>query len=345
MKRQSMGLVLALVAAISVTGWALQYPVAVSGIAIEGNTEVKDRELLDVLSFEIGSEIGESDLRASSQAIFDLGWFSEVMPDVSDDGHVVFHVVENPVVREIVITGNVNRKTYSLLGVDLFSLRIMPSYMARQVLWRNDVRRRSVLNRNSLQTALEEIIEDYKDDGYILITLGEVEIGETLRIEFIEPLVSGNTIAGLHTVPVSIAEGMLDLPLGVPLHKSDLQRVTSSLRESIFFTSFEVVPQLVGDTDAVTLDWTLEEHMLIPQAVRLDAIALEGVDCFPIEDVMELVRQPTGGALDNYGLLLLLEDVYDEYIDAGYIMARFDVLGVDDGVLHVVVKEGLISAS
>ncbi|MBU0595749.1 BamA/TamA family outer membrane protein [Candidatus Bipolaricaulota bacterium] len=343
MKRQSIGLVLALVAAVSFTGWAVQFPIVVTGISVEGNTEIKDRELLDVVSFEIGAEIGEVDLRASSQAIFDLGWFSEVSPNVTDDGNVSFRVVENPVVREIVISGNINRKTYSLFGVDLFSLRIMPSYMVRQILWRNDVRKRSVLNRNSLETALEELLEDYNDDGYILITLGDVKIDETLSIEIIEPLVSGSTVSGLNTVPVAIAEEMIDLPLGEPLQKRDLQRVYASLSGSIFFSGVEVVPQPTTAADQVSLAWTIEERMLIPEAVQLDAIVVEGVASFVDEDIAKLVKQPTGGVLDNYELLLLLEDVYDAYIDEGYIMARFAVLGVEEGVLHVVVEEGLIS--
>jgi len=342
MKRQLMGLALALVASISVAGWAVQFPLVVTDISIDGNVEIKDQELLDVLSFAIGAEIVEEDVRDSSQAIFDLGWFSEVAPDVTDDGRVIFHVVENPVLKEIVVTGNVNRKTYSLFGIDLFSLRIMPSYMVRQILWRNEVRKRSLINRNSLLTALEEVIEDYNDDGYILVTMGNVEVDETLRIEVIEPLVAGNTITGLSTVPVSIAEAMLDLPLGEPLHKTELQRVTGSLRESIFFESFEVVPEMLG-ADSVVLKWTLAERMLIPEAVRLESIALGGVESLPEEEIVELVQQPAGAALDNYGLLLLLEDVYRAYMDAGLMMARFDVLGLDDGVLHVIIEEGRVS--
>ena len=342
MKRQVMGLVFALVAAISIAGWAQGFPLVVTGISFEGNVEIEDDELLDVLSFTVGQEISEDDVRASSQAIFDLGWFSEVAPDVVEEGEIVFHVVENPVLREIVIAGNVSRRTYSLFGIDLFSLRIMPSYVARQILWANDVRKRSLINRNSLLEALDELIEDYNDSGYILVAIGDVEIDETLRIELIEPLITGNTVSGLRTVPTSVAEDMIDLPLGELLQRDDLQRVSSHLQNSIFIEDFEVVPEMVG-TDTAVLNWTLTERELITETVRPDEVALQGVKTLPEEEIAELVKQPDGEEVGNYELLVLLEDVYGEYMDAGLMMARFDVLGIDDGVLYVEVEEGLIS--
>jgi len=342
MKRLVMGLVFALAALISIAGWAQEFPLVVTGICFEGNVEIEDEELLDVLNFTVGQEISEADVRASSQAIFDLGWFGEVAPNIVGEGEIVFHVVENPVLREIVITGNVNRRTYSLLGIDLFSLRIMPSYVARQILWSNDVRKRSLINRNSLLTALDEIVEDYKDSGYILVAIGDVEISETLRIELIEPLITANTVSGLRTVPASVAEDMIDLPLGELLQRDDLQRVSSNLRNSIFIEDFEVVPEMVG-ADTAALNWTLAERELISEAVRPDGIVLQGVTTLPEEEIVELVKQPDKEEVDNYGLLVLLEDVYREYMDAGLMMARFDVLGIDDGVLFVEVEEGLIS--
>ena len=48
--------------------------------------------------------------------------------------------------------------------------------------------------------------------------------------------------------------------------------------------------------------------------------------------------------MDNYGLLTALEAVHDLYYRDGYTMVDFEVTGIEGGVLHVAVKEGVISS-
>ena len=94
MKRQMLGAAFILLVGLSTAGWAVQYPVTISGVDIEGTVEILDRDVLEVIGFEVGDEVSQSDLRAASQAVFDLGWFSEVAPEVGEGGELVFHVVE-----------------------------------------------------------------------------------------------------------------------------------------------------------------------------------------------------------------------------------------------------------
>ena len=343
MKRQALGTAVILLVGLSTAGWAVQYPVTVSGIDIEGTVEIKDRDVLEVIGFEVGDEVSESDLRAASQAIFDLGWFSEVAPEVGENGEIAFHVVENPVVREIVITGNTHRKWYSAFGIRLFSLPIVPTSKIQQILYQGDVKKRRVLNRVALETALSDVITEYSDRGYVLIALGNVELGETLRIEIVEAHVIANKISGLETVPAEVADELIDLPLGEPLRRIDVQAVLSRLRGSVYFTSVEVVPQPGPEPDSVILQWNLKERDLIQEAVRLEGIVFSGISCYEEEVVYaELGEIPTE-AIDNYGLLRILEGVYDLYSGAGYMMTRFAVDGIDDGELHIRVEEGRVS--
>lgn len=343
MKRQVLGAAFILLVGLSMAGWAVQYPVTISGIDIEGTVEIKDRDVLEVIGFEVGDEVSQSDLRAASQAVFDLGWFSEVAPEVGEGGEIVFHVVENPLVDDIVITGNVNRRTYSLFGVELFELRIMSTSVVRRILRQNDVRKGKVLNRVGLETALSEVITEYNDRGYVLVALGDVELGETLRIEIVEAHVAANVISGLETVPTEVAEELIDVPLGEPLRRIDVQTVLSSLRQSVYFANVEVVPQPGPEPDSAILEWNLEERDLIRESVRLEGIVLRGISCYEEETVYAELGEIPAEAIDNYGLLRILEGVYDLYSDAGYMMVRFAVEGVDDGKLHIRVEEGRVS--
>ncbi len=342
MNKQVLGAAFVLLIGLSVAGWAVQYPVTVSAIEIEGTVKIKDRDVLEAIGFDVGDEVSESDLRAASQAIFDLGWFSEVAPEVGEDGAITFHVVENPVIREIVITGNTHRRWYSAFGVRLFSLPIVPTSKIKQILYQEDVKKRKVLSRVGLETALSNVITEYNDRGYVLIALGDVEIGETLRIEIVEAHVAANTIAGLDTVPEHVAEELIDLPLGEPLQRVDIQVVLARIRGSVYFTDVEVVPQQGPERDSVILQWNFEERQLIGEPVRIEGIVLDGITRYEEDAVYALLGEIPDEPIDNYGLLRILEGVYDLYSDAGYMMVRFAVDGTAEGNLRVRIDEGRI---
>jgi outer membrane protein assembly factor BamA len=67
---------------------AAAFPVTVRSIAFEGLVEIRERDVLEVVGFAVEDEVRESDLKSASQAIYDLGWFREVLPEVVDDGEV-----------------------------------------------------------------------------------------------------------------------------------------------------------------------------------------------------------------------------------------------------------------
>ena len=343
MRSHVLGVTFILLVGLSVAALAIQYPVAVTAIDIDGTVKIKDRDVLEAIGFAAGDEVAESALRAASQAIFDLGWFSEVAPDVGEDGTITFHVVENPVIREIVITGNTHRQWYSAFGVKLFSLPIVPTSKIEQILYREDVKKRKVLNRVGLETALSNVLTEYSERGYVLVALGDVELGETLRIEIIEAHVEANTISGLRTVPDHLAQEMIDLPLGEPLRMTDAQRVLARLRNSVYFANVEVIPQPGPGRDSVILEWSLEERQLIREPVHLAGIVFQGITCFAEDSVYAELGEIPSESVDNYGLLGILEGVYDLYSEAGYMMVRFAVEGIDDGKLHIRIDEGRIS--
>lgn len=326
-----------------VCGLAVEYPMTVSEICVDGSIEIRDRDILEVVGFGRGDQVFEADIRTASQAIFDLGWFSEVVPEVDDAGSITFHVVENPVVREIVITGNVNKRSFELFGIELFEYPLVSSSKIRQILRTHDVRKGTVLSVTALETGLREVISEYNDQGYVLVMIGEVTIGETLEIEIIEARIGDNVVVGLETVPASIAEEVIDIPIGEPLRQADLQRVLLNLRGSICFSNVEVLPQPGPDPDVVILLWKLEERRLIDEPVQVAEVTVEGITQFPAEQTKGKLSAIPEGPLDNYGLLTVLEDLYALYVRAGYIMVRFTVEGIDGDVLRLSVDEGAVA--
>jgi len=345
MRRKIPGLVFMALIAISTLGWAVQYPLTVLDLSVEGNDEIKVRDVLEVVHFEVGDVIEEVDLRTASQAIYDLGWFGEVTldRDALEDGDVTFQVIENPVIREIVITGNVNRRDYSLFGVKLFDAPIMSSNEIRRILRQNDVRKRDVLNPQALMTALEAVITKYSELGYVLVSMGDVDLSETLSIEFIEHKYSGNLIEGLSTVPESIVEGMIEIPLDQPLRAADFQAAYMNLNQSVYFSYVEYEPQPGMEEDRFWLRWTLEERTLLTASESIDSIEIEGNTVYSADVLESLIGELPDDPIDNFELLELVQGVYDRYIRGGYSMIELSVSAIEDGVLRLKVAEGEIS--
>ncbi|MCK5248270.1 hypothetical protein KAR02_15295, partial [Candidatus Bipolaricaulota bacterium] len=345
MTRKIAGLLFVGLLAVSAIGWAVQYPLTVEDIDVDGNDKIKQREILEVVPFEVGDEIEEAELRTASQAIFDLGWFAEVAIDRDEleEGNVVFQVVENPVIRNIVIEGNINRQDYSLFGIKLFDAPIMTAYKVRQILWRNDVRQRSVLNQDGLTAGLDEVIAEYQSRGYVLISISGVDASETLTITFIEHIYSGSLTEGLLTVPEEVVQELIGLPVDQPLRSEDIGRANTALLSSIYFADFAFEPKTGMDPTNVWIHWALTERVLWNEPAAIDRVTIEGNSVYDDELLDSLIGTLPVQVEDNYDVLTLVKGVHDRYVRGGYTMVELSVPSIDDGELRLNVAEGVIS--
>ena len=340
--RRSLLLILGCLLVVGLSVAAANFPLIVSGISIDGNVKIKTSDIVKAIAFHAGDEITSDQLKAASQAVYDLGWFSDVIPEVDDTGMVTFKLTENPMVKKIEITGNVNTEPFSILGFTLFRARIMTSDKARSILRDNGVKTGKVLNNNSLKDGLQAVIDAYDKKGYALIMIGKVTPGETLGIQIIEGRVTANVISGLSTVPEALAEDMIDLPLNECLKKAAIQRVMSNLQGSVYFSNVDVKPQQGGTPDSVRLLWTLTERGLIDTPITISGIDLSGVTLFPRQIAEGAIGDIPQGEIDNYGLLQGLQGLFNLYYRNGYVMVRFAPGQVANGRLPLTVEEGKI---
>jgi outer membrane protein insertion porin family len=346
MTRKVLGLCLISLIAISAIGWAVEYPLTVSDLAVVGNDQVKTKDILEVVPFQVGDSIQEADLKTASQAIYDLGWFGEVSVDrvALDEGRVVFQLVENPVITDIVITGNTHRRDYRLFGIKLFDARIMSSYKILQILRGDGVRKRRVLNRNDLTTGLKDVLAEYQARGYVLVSVGDVDMSSVLHIEFIEQEYTGSLFEGLKTVPETVPAALVDIPVGEPLQMADFQAAYRNLSQSVYFTDVQFDTQTGLNVDQAWIRWTLTETKLLDEPASITSIAIEGNTEYSTDVLEGLVGDLPDTPVDNYELLELVKGIYDQYIQGGYSMVRLSVSSIENGVLHLAIAEGRISS-
>ncbi len=92
----------------------------ITAIVIEGNVSVPTDEIIKVLSIKIGDPVVETKIQRDIQSIFDMGYFTDVKIDTRyfiGGIKVVFSVLENPTVKNIVFEGNSIVSTDKLTGL------------------------------------------------------------------------------------------------------------------------------------------------------------------------------------------------------------------------------------
>jgi outer membrane protein assembly factor BamA len=332
----------ALVLVAGLTAVATDFPLIVSQIEVSGNVNVNEKEILKEVPFAAGDEVTSYELKEAAQAIYDLGWFTEVVPEFDANNVLIFKVTEYPVIEEINVSGNEATDDFKILGLTIFRSKIMPTNKVRGILRENGVKRDAVLNRNLLMDGLQAIIDSYEEKGYTLIAVGDVTPGETLSIEIIEGKITDNIVKGLITVPQDIVHDMIDLPQKTCIKKAAIQEVVSRLRRSVYISSVNVTPQQGQTKDCLRLVWELTERQILDAPAEIRQIKLSGLTRFPPSMAYSTLGDIPEGSINNYGLLQVLEGLFDLYYRNGYVMARFETSSLTDGILSIDVKEGEI---
>ena len=118
---------LPLVVLFAAVCYAVDYPLTVTGVEVEGAVNIRRTQILREIAFDKNDVIEEAEISTASQAVYDLGWFSEVLPEVREDGTVVFEVVEYPLIERIEIAGNINTEEMSIFGWTFYEGPILPT--------------------------------------------------------------------------------------------------------------------------------------------------------------------------------------------------------------------------
>ena len=144
--------------------------VMVTDIAISGNFEVSDEEILGAVTTKVGEPLSTEKLEADLQRIFDLGYFSkEVKASLSEHqggARVTFRVEENPVVNDILIDGN-------------------KSFTASELKDAMKTKKNEVLNSSELRSDVEAIEKLYYDNGYLAARVIDAQMDQNHNLQIL----------------------------------------------------------------------------------------------------------------------------------------------------------------
>ena len=149
--------------------------IVISSVKFIGNKRVTTSELLDITQLKAGEYFSRSRVEDAQRRLLATGKFSEVRPDAqvaNGKMALLFAVVENPIVKSIVITGNHTIPTSTIMS----ALTTKPG---------------SVQNYNNLREDRDKILGLYQAEGYTLVNITDMSTDEngTLHISIVEGIV------------------------------------------------------------------------------------------------------------------------------------------------------------
>jgi outer membrane protein insertion porin family len=155
----------------------------ISRIDIQGNYFITDQEIMNVVFSRVGDSLFDKKINSDVKAIYALGYFKDVSATFESTAagtKVAFKVIENPKIREVAFEGNTVYSTAEL--------RALISSKNGQI-----------LNFKTLQEDINTVNAHYKDNGYILARVIDVETDEIydiLRFKIIEGVVESISLDG-----------------------------------------------------------------------------------------------------------------------------------------------------
>ena len=222
----------------------IETPQFITAIEVRGEKLVPEKEITDVIFTRIGEALSEEKIRGDLKAIYALGDFADV--SASFESHaggtkVVFKVVENPKIENIVIEGNTVYSTAEILGM-------------------LGTRKGETLNFKKMQGDIEKINAKYKKDGFMLARVIDVETDKNiLRFMVVEGKVEAITLTGNETTKDYVILRELKTKPGSVLNEETLKKDLRRVFNLGFFS--EITPNFQpGSTkEAIVLELTIKE--------------------------------------------------------------------------------------
>ena len=149
--------------------------VTISSITFSGNKKYSATELQKITQLKTGEYFSRSRVEEAQRNLLATGKFSEVKPDakvVNGKMNLSFDVVENPIVKNVVVTGNHAVSTSAIMSV-------------------LSTKSGAVQNYNNLREDRDKILGLYQAQGYTLVNITDMSTDEngTLRIAIVEGIV------------------------------------------------------------------------------------------------------------------------------------------------------------
>ncbi|GMB01314.1 BamA/TamA family outer membrane protein [Pelosinus sp. IPA-1] len=218
----------------------------VTSVSVTGNTTVAEKTIMDVVKVKPGETLTADKIKQDMQAIYELGTFFDVVSnfnEVPEGVQVVYTVMENPVLQDIIIKGNTKVSTDKL------------SSMLK-------VTKGSILNSKTLNENVRAIEQYYHDQGFILTKVSDVSMGNggVLTITINEGVLEGIQIKGNEKTKDYVITREMKLKPNQPFNVKDAKRSMQKVYNLGYFEDVNMKLNPGKEPNAIVLETTVVEQ-------------------------------------------------------------------------------------
>lgn len=182
----------------------------VTSITVTGNTTVPESTIMGVVKMKPGEALTADKVKQDMQAIYELGTFFDVVSnfnEVPEGVQVVYTVMENPVLQDVIIKGNTKVSSDKLNSM-------------------LTVKKGSILDSKALNENVRAIEQYYHDQGYILTKVTDVSMGNggVLTITINEGILEGIEVKGNEKTKTNVITREMKLKPNQPFNVKDAKR-------------------------------------------------------------------------------------------------------------------------
>ena len=226
-------------------GLAAQVGKTVVEINFAGASEATEKAAREAIAMHVGDALAEDVLVKDRDAIYATGYFYDLYPvfeQVPEGVVLTYHVLENPVLKEVRIEGNTVEKTKDLM--DLVT-----------------VQKGQLLNGRTLQENVQAIQEKYRADGYILAKITDLNIAQdgTLTIRISEGTLEGYKVKGNKKTKEHVILREMRQKPGEPFNANQARRSMQRVYNLGFFEDVNVKMNPGVEPNAVVMEIDVKE--------------------------------------------------------------------------------------
>lgn len=217
----------------------------IMNISVAGNKIMKQDDILAVTKTKAGDALTEAAIKQDMQAIYEMGNFFDIIvnfQEIPEGVKVVYTVIENPILKDIVIKGNTKVDTNKIL--EMLS-----------------VKKGEILNTKTLNANARSIEAYYHDKGYIFTKVSDVAMSNDgiLTLSINEGVLEGFEVKGNTKTKDYVVKREMRLKPGEAFNVKDARRSMQRVYNLGYFEDVNMKLNPGREPNAVVLETDVVE--------------------------------------------------------------------------------------
>lgn len=218
----------------------------IADIKIDGISKEDADKAKAVMKLKAGEKLDTGSLNKDREAVYGIGLFRDLYPTAEKTAKgivITYHILENPAVNKIVLSGNTVEKTDEL---------------AKDI----HIKKGKAVSSDDLQKITQAIQDRYRKDGYVLAKVTELSLDDknNLIVKINEGKLEGYTVKGNKKTKDKVILREMRQKAGEPFNVKEAKRSIQRVTNLGFFDDVNAKMTPGVSPNATVMEINVKEH-------------------------------------------------------------------------------------